>query len=585
MHRSTYLSTPPRRTAFAAHLLFAGLLAAGTLPALAQTAPVQAARSYAIPAGPLGPALNRLGQESGALITFTPEQVAGVQTRGASGSLTVGQALNALVAGTGLEVSTAANGAVTLRRMPEVNSTAAAAGGTSLPEVKVVASAERDAATEGTGSYATNTNAPSATSTRLPLEWQETPQSLTIITRQRIDDQRLDTLDSAVETSVGVVAFRQSLGSDLTGGLMSRGFSVGNYEIDGIPSSSSIRTGASTALYDRVEIVRGATGLMSGLGTPGATINLMRKRPTVTPQRSVSVDLGSWNRRGGTVDLSGPLNDSASVRGRLVVDGRNAHSYVDRYRNETSTVYGIAEADLTDATLLTAGFSQQRDDNTAPLRTGFPLFYSDGSRLVLPRSYNSSPNWSYYNSTVKNAFVSLDHRLDNGWRGKLEYNYRQFSYDGIVSYLDGSINRTTGVGGQIQAAHWNAAPEENALDGYVTGHFPLFGRQHELVAGFTASRMQQRNSPSYGWFQSIWTGYDGSIGDIRTWNGHVTAPNFTLASHGDTEVRQKAAYATSRFHLSDSASLIIGARVIDWENVIVTRPVVLTRKRSSPSPP
>lgn len=565
----------PRRTAFAAHLLCASLAAAtlAALPhaALAQPAAAEAARSIAIPAGPLGAALNRLGRESGTLITFAPELVAGIQTPGASGTLTVAQALAALLAGTGLEPVAGPSGAYALRRLPTVGEAPVPQGAAALAEVKVVASAERDATTEGTGQYASN--APSATSTRLPLEWQETPQSLTILTRQRIDDQRLDTVENAVETAIGVVAFRQSMGSDLSGGLMSRGFTIGNYEIDGIPNSSSLRTGASTALYDCMEIVRGATGLMSGLGTPGATVNLMRKRPTVTPQRSVSVDMGSWNRHGGTLDLSGPLNESASVRGRLVVDARNADSYVDRYRNKTSTVYGIVEADLTDATLLTAGFSQQRDDNANPLRTGFPLYYSDGSRLVLPRSYNSSPNWSYYNSTVKNAFASLDHRLDNGWRGKLEYNYRQFSYDGIVSYLDGQIDRTTGTGGQIQAAHWTGSPEENALDGYVTGLFPLFGRQHELVAGFTVSRMRERNSPSYGWFESIWTGYDGSIGDIHTWNGSVTPPNFTLASYGDTEVQQRAAYATSRFHLSDTTRLIVGARVTDWENTIVTRPI------------
>ncbi|MBS7779260.1 TonB-dependent siderophore receptor [Acidovorax sp. CCYZU-2555] len=569
----------PRRTAFAAHLLCVSLAAcaATALPhaALAQPASAAAsgaaARNYSIPAGPLGQALNWLGRESGTLITFAPELVAGVQSPGARGSLTLEQALNALLAGTGLAPVSSVAGEYTLQRTPAASSRPASKDAIALGEVQVVASAERDATTEGTGAYASK--APSATSTRLPLEWQETPQSLTILTRQRLDDQRLDRVDSAVESAIGVIAFRQSMGSDLTSGLMSRGFAVGNYEVDGIPSSSSLNTGNSTVLYDRVEIVRGATGLMSGLGTPGATINLMRKRPTITPQRSVSVDAGSWSRHGGTADFSGPLNASASVRGRLIVDAREADSFVDRYRNKNSTVYGIVEADLSNATLLTAGLSQQRDDNSAPLRTGFPLYYSDGSRLVLPRSYNSSPNWSYYDSTVKNAFVSLEHRLDNGWRGKLEYNHRQFSYDGIVSYLSGDIDRSTGLGGEVQAAHWNGAPEENNLDGYVTGHFPLFGRQHELVAGFTLSRMQARNAPSYGWFVSRWTGYDGAIGDIHTWDGSVTPPVFTLASHGDTQVRQHAAYATSRFNLTDDAKLIVGARVTDWEQTTATRPV------------
>ena len=160
---------------------------------------------------------------------------------------------------------------------------------------------------------------------------------------------------------------------------------------------------------------------------------------------------------------------------------------------------------------------------------------------MLPRSFNSSPDWTYYDENFKNAFVSLEHRLDNGWRGKLEYNYRQFRYDGIVSYLDGSFDPITGLGGVVQPAHWIGAPEENALDGYVTGHFPLFGRQHELVAGFTVSRTENRDAPSYGWFLGPWTGYDGTIGSIQGWTGSANVPVFDLASRGDTKVEQDAA--------------------------------------------
>lgn len=96
----------PRRTAWAAHLLCAGLAVwtATALPkALAQTAAAGAARSHAIAPGPLAAALNRLGRESGMLISFTPEMVAGLQSPGASGSLTPVQALDALLAGTGLQ--------------------------------------------------------------------------------------------------------------------------------------------------------------------------------------------------------------------------------------------------------------------------------------------------------------------------------------------------------------------------------------------------------------------------------------------------------------------------------------------------
>lgn len=548
----------------AARVTTVTVLLAAAIPAQAQSV-----QRYAIAPGPLAATLSTVGAESGILLSINTDLTRDKQSRGVQGDLTARQALDAALAGTGL-MAVPEGGGYRLVLQP-ASSGVAMPVATTLAEVQVVASAERDATTEGTGSYATF--APSATSTRLPLGWQETPQSLTLITRQRLDDQRLDTLSSAVESVVGVTAFRQSLGSDLGAGLMSRGFLVRNYEIDGIPTSSALKVGESTVLYDRIEIVRGATGLMSGLGSPGATINLMRKRPTAALQGNVGVDVGSWNRRGATADVSRALNESGSVRGRIVADARRSDSWIDRHENRTAAVYGIVEADLGDKTLLTTGFSHQRDDHDAPQRTGFPLYYSDGSRFAPSRSFNSSPTWTYYDTTIQNAFVSLEHQFDNGWRGKLEYNHRRFRSDGVLSYLSGDIDPVTGLGGVIQPAHWVDRPEENALDGYATGRFPLFGREHELIVGFTLSRTEEKNGPSYGWFMGPWTGYDGTIGDLRRWNGTAALPHFTLESHGDTKIRQDAVYATSRFHLSDAATLITGARVTNWEQTTHTRPV------------
>lgn len=131
-----------------------------------------------------------------------------------------------------------------------------------------------------------------------------TPQSVTVITQQRIADQKLSNLTDAMEATSGITVVREGQGAD-SDAYYSRGFAISNFEINGVPTSSRMDNYTqNTAMYDRVEVVRGATGLISGMGQPSATINLIRKRPTATPQASISGEAGSWDRYGTSVDVS-----------------------------------------------------------------------------------------------------------------------------------------------------------------------------------------------------------------------------------------------------------------------------------------
>ena len=201
-------------------------------------------------------------------------------------------------------------------------------------------------------------------------------------------------ITDVLEASVGISTFNQGIGTDLDQPY-SRGFSVSNYMLDGLPRESgmySLQT--STALYDRVEIVRGATGLMGGVGSPGASINMIRKRPTLERQASISAETGSWDHYGLGVDISGPLTEAGNIRSRLVLDHQDQNSWLDRYESRTSLFYNVTEFDLSDSTMLSIGLSHQRNDNEAPMRSGVPLYYANGAKINLPRSYNNAPDLS-----------------------------------------------------------------------------------------------------------------------------------------------------------------------------------------------
>ena len=527
---------------------------AGNNPVAADAGAAQ--RAYDIPAQALGSSLARIASESGEAISVNAELVRGLQAPEVRGRYTAEQAAHAAIAGSGLELLRTGSGSWALRRQPQAASSVVTLGA-------VQVTGERDpAVTENTGSY--TSTGPSATGTPLALGWKETPQSVTVITRQRLDDQKLESVIDALENTTGVTAFRQGMGTDLSG-LWSRGFTISNFLVDGIPSSlGSSSYWRNTAMYDRIEVVRGATGLMSGMGTPAASINLVRKRPTAQGQASITAEAGSWDRYGLGADLSGPLSDNGKLRGRIVVDEKNQHSWIDRYEKQDRMVYGITELDLSSSTLLTAGFSYETNKNDSPLRTGLPFTYSNGAPTNFKRSTNAAPDWSFYDSELTNLFASVKHDFGKGWAGKVEVTHTIYNYDSALYFLTGSIDQATGQGASLWPVRWKSNDRQTTLDAQVSGPFDLLGRQHEIVAGLSLSQLRS-DTPSYGGWLGPWTGYDGTIPDFRSWNGASNKPNFVKAGETNTKETQYSAYLTSRFKLADATSLIAGARVTNWE--------------------
>src|SRR3990167_5605099 len=116
------------------------------------------------------------------------------------------------------------------------------------------------------------------TATGLGLTVRETPQSVTVITQQRLTDQNLETIADVVRNTAGVSIVEVD---DVRNVFNARGFEITNYQLDGVPLSWSLagdsaETLADVSIYERIELVRGATGLLTGAGDPSASINLVR---------------------------------------------------------------------------------------------------------------------------------------------------------------------------------------------------------------------------------------------------------------------------------------------------------------------
>ena len=563
-----------KRMAYAIELVFIGsaLLLNAQAPALAQESAAAAAATldFQVPAGDLAAALRLVASQSRVILSFTPEQTRGKTSAGLTGRHEVLAALNGVLRGTGLKAERSANGSYVLR---PAQSEAGADAIAMMPEVSV--KAQQDA-TEGSGAYVSAL--PIATATPLGLSIRETPQSVSVITQQRMQDQGLSTIAQVMAQTPGITLF--SLGSERTG-FTSRGYSITNYQLDGVSTHSEnlglnaipSQSLADMALYDRIEVLRGASGLMTGAGDASGAINMVRKKPTAQFQASVEGELASRNERRAMADIAGPLNEARTVRGRLVTVYEEGDGIIDGYSRDKKVVYGVVEADLSSDTKLTAGVTHQRKRSNGSLSyLGFPLFYSNGAMTDLPRSFSPAAMSNRFDTKSTDVFATLEHALANDWKLKIAANRVQSSQEERSIYLDvsgGFADQATGDGLLLNADYRDYQLKVNSVDVNVRGPFSAFGRQHELVLGMDYSEFQSTTDGRFG------GGVASTPANLYRWNRTATPAFGNAVVTYDSTRRQASAYAASRFTLSERLKLIAGAKVLRYsENYISDAPSV-----------
>lgn len=412
--------------------------------------------------------------------------------------------------------------------------------------------------------------------TRFDLAPREIPQSLSIISHQRIEDQNLDDIIDVLANTTGVTSTQSD--SERTE-FYARGFYIDAYQFDGLPTQmvqnwSYGDSGLDLALYDRVEVVRGATGLLSGAGNPSASVNLIRKHAdSAELAGSVSVNVGSWGRTRTTVDVGSALNANGTVRGRVIGSYLDTDGQMDRYNQRKTLGYAVIDADLTPDTQLSVGYDYQQKRANGATWGGFPMLYSDGSRTGYDESFNASPDWTYWDTTSKRAFATLQHAFSNGWKFKVGATHDETKADDKLFYPayndwttgESNFDRTTGAGISPSAGFYNTERKVTGVDGYIDGPFQLFGREHQLMAGLSYNRREYAN---YGDYQ---VGGPGQTWDpfasYLNWTGKIGEPNWNpLALASEGTITQKAGYAAARLSLADPLKLIIGARYTDWKS-------------------
>ena len=150
--------------------------------------------------------------------------------------------------------------------------------------------------------------------------------------------------------------------------------------------------------YEEVEVIRGANGLLTGVGNSSGTINYVRKRPTNENEGEVGVSLGSFNAKRINADYSALLTESGSWAGRVVVAIDEKESHLDALENDRSYFYGVVDGQLTDNSTLTAGFSYQDANTDNNMWGGLVFNYSDGTQAKWDTSATTSQDWAMWDT-------------------------------------------------------------------------------------------------------------------------------------------------------------------------------------------
>ncbi len=445
------------------------------------------------------------------------------------------------------------------------------AAGTSEDTIIVEGSADSASETQEQDYSVRTTSA----GTKMEMAQRDIPQSVSIITEQRMRDQQLQTLGDVMDHTMGISSSQAD--SDRTS-YYSRGFEIDNYMVDGIPTWFESRWNlgdalSDMALFERVEVVRGANGLLTGTGNPAASVNMIRKHATSREFKgNVSAEYGSWNKQRYVADMQSPLTDDGSVRARIIAGYQNNDSWLDRYNSEKTFFSGILDADLGTSSALSAGYEYQRIDVNSPTWGGLPRWNTDGSKNHYNRAHSTAPDWAYNDKEINKVFVTLKQRFADTWQATMNATHSEITFDSKMMYVDAYVNKATGmlVGpyssygpgyDYVGGTGWNSGKRKvDAVDLFADGGYDLFGRQHNLMIGTSYSKQNNR------YFSSWANVFPDEVGSFYSFNS-ATFPETSWGPQSlaqDDTTRMKSLYAATRFSLLDPLHLILGVRYNNW---------------------
>ncbi len=402
--------------------------------------------------------------------------------------------------------------------------------------------------------------------TGLALTPEETPQSMTVLDAHYIEQRNLSSIDDVLQRVIGITSLNTD---DVRNQFQARGFVINSYQVDGMPYSWGDTAGFSgqtqidTSIYERLEIIRGSTGLSTGVGEPSASINLVRKHAdSVDLIGNVHASIGSWNQQRVVADISHGLNAEGTLRGRIVTKYEQGDSFVDLYESNRKVLYAVIEQDLTNTSLLRLGASYQADDRDGASWGGLPGVYSDDTPTHFSRSKTAATDWNYWNTEHVSVYANYEHQFSNGWQLQSNYSHTKYSQRAKLTNINVGALEKEGSGLFAWSYNNEGKSSQDSINLKLNGTYPAAGQQHEFILGLSYNHLEDFNQ-----YYAMDPAAFAPIDNYLTWKGNLTEPNWAQnrTTEYDFSTTQLAFYTATRVHLSPKTKAILGARIANWQ--------------------
>ena len=415
--------------------------------------------------------------------------------------------------------------------------------------------------------------------TGLTMEINETPQSISVISSEQIKNFAAHSLNDVLKLSTGLsVEEWETNRTNYT----SRGFDIKNTQIDGVgmPNGWGIVTGAMESYgYEEIEVIRGANGLLTGVGNSAGTINYVRKRPTNENEGEVGISLGSDDFKRIQADYSVLLTDSGSWAARVVAVVEDKESYLDGLSNDRTYLYGVIDGQLTENSTLTAGFSYQDANTDGNMWGGLVFNYTDGTQAEWDTSASTAQEWTYWNTENTSAFVEYAYLFDNDWEIKTTYNKRTSNDPAKLFYVYGVIDKDTGLGLQGYPGRYEDDFDADLLDINVLGEFSLFGNNHEINLGASTSK-----STSLSFTHAPLSGFEPTPAFPYPMDA-IPEPEWgEKTQYTDIDMTINRFFGSTKLNILDNFFVVAGVNAIDFSRSGVNSGVDIDSDESEISP-
>lgn len=500
---------------------------------------------FDIPAQPLTGALTSFGQQSGLQVTFDAAIAGGLRSQPLAGDYTADEALRILLSGTGILYRIDAPGTVVL------SNTRSGDGALTLGTITVQGVAESDGFKANYQSSATKT----------ALSIRETPQTITVTTRDSIDERQATDIHSALELTAGV-ATRGATNAGHTARLGEsfkiRGqdlYSDRDLRMDGF-STASEQNNIDLVAVERIEVIKGPSSMLYGQGSIGGLINLVRKKPQDEFSANIVGKVGSFDTYRTEMDVTGPLDEGLPLRGRLVAAVEDSNAFIDGVESRRGVIAPSLEAEIGEHTRVLLQTLYQ-EDNFIPSQ-GIPL-RREGTELKAPnisRSfYFGVPSTEDSKAWASHTSLQVDRDLDDRWLASLmlhgSYNYLRSISDAYGYGIKNAAGDTDVYSNRLQHQN-NSWAGELRLD----GRFDMFGQEHHVLAGLELNRLRLIVNDG-----TRDTGSDANIyaNNFSSLSFPSAADNeITFKSNAVT--KNKAAYGQLQVGVTESTKLLLGGR-------------------------